>query len=80
MTYFHVNQRMRERAWAQDKDTVDALASAMVYVDYITDASILLDYFEKPYNWHREHDWWEENNRTDDRDLWAQGEVDGWES
>ena len=66
--------------WYRDQEEVVAFARDMIAAGVLQGSSGVLEYFEKPYGWGREHDWWEENNRTDDRDLWAQGEVDGWES
>ncbi len=42
-------------------------------------ASNLLDYFEKPWHWEREHAWWVASGRPDHEAAWEQGANMEWE-
>ncbi len=44
-----------------------------------TTADNLLDYFEKPWHWTRQHAWWMANDRTDDVAKWELGRDAEWE-
>jgi hypothetical protein len=59
----------------------DALPNARLYSNERAReaANNLLDYFEKPWHWSREHAWWMANDRTDDPDKWELGRDAEWE-
>ena len=62
--------------WYRDQEEVVAFARDMIAAGVLEGSSGVLEYFEKPFGWQREHDWWENNGRTDDPDLWVG--VEGW--
>jgi len=39
----------------------------------------LLNYFEKPWHWDREHAWWVANDWPDDVESWERGLEAKWE-
>lgn len=66
------NERYRRRQWALDWAEVKAFAHDLHRVGVISDSSGLLEYFDKPQGWSREHEWWETHGRSDDPDVWDQ--------
>jgi len=44
-----------------------------------TTASNLLNFFEKPHHWDREHAWWVANDWPDDVKSWERGLEAKWE-
>lgn len=72
-------RRYREREWTASDDEVVAFARDMVAADFIDTVDGLLEFFEKPWHWDREHAWWVANGRPDTWEMWDKG-VDGdWE-
>ena len=41
-------------------------------------ADALLDYFEKPHHWNKEHAWWVANEWPDDWETWERGRDTNW--
>ena len=78
VTYATSNARYWERDWISNSEEVHSFARDMVEADYITEPSTLLDYFEKPYKWSREHTWWVANDRPDSWETWFDGETAGF--
>ena len=79
MTYATVNRRHYERRWVCDDNEVVAFARVMVDVGYIDDVDLLMDYFEEPHKWSREHEWWDHQGRTDNPDQWDAAQRVGWD-
>jgi hypothetical protein len=67
--------------WVESSDEVWSFARDMVTAGFIRDDDVtgLLEYFEKPWHWSEEHDWWVKMGRPDDAATWEQGMDDGWE-
>ena len=57
--------------WYSHEDQVVAFGRDLVTADVISTTTGLLEYFEKPHAWNREHDWWETHGRTDNPDDWT---------
>ena len=43
------------------------------------EASTMLEDFEKPWHWNRQHAWWVANEWPDDAESWERGHDTGWE-
>ena len=65
--------------WIASSDEVWAFARDMVSAHFIDTAEGLLDYFEKPWHWEREHAWWVANDRPDSWAVWDLGVDSGFE-
>ena len=72
-------ERIQARHWTNSEDEVLAFARDMVTVDFITTIENLLDFFEKPWKWDREHAWWVANGRPDTGEAWEIGEETDFE-
>ena len=59
--------------WIASADEIWAFARDMVSAQFIDSAEGLLDYFEKPWHWEREHAWWVANGRPDSWAVWDKG-------
>lgn len=71
--------RSSKYAWSKDYENVLALARDMVRAGWLTDADAVLEYFEKPWHWTNEYNWWQAAGRPDTRDAWEQGAWCAWE-
>jgi hypothetical protein len=56
--------------WISSSDEVTRFARDMVEANYITTIDGLLDYFEKPWHWDREHKWWVAAEWPDTPEAW----------
>ena len=72
MSYAASNQRIRAREWTHDRTQVVNLARDLVKVGVLSDAETVLEYFDEPFNWNREHEWWMAHACTDNPDQWAE--------
>ena len=83
MSFAAVNKVHREKyvdgAWTASDDEVVAFARDMVAADFITTADGLQEYYEKPWHWNREHEWWVANDRPDNWETWDKGIDTDWE-
>ena len=75
MSYAAANARFRRNAWTEDPEAVVAFARDLIRVGVLQGSTGVLEYFEKPQGWSREHEWWTEHGCSDDPDVWAQA---GW--
>jgi len=85
-----MTSRMRGRsiadlidAWYASNEEVHNLGAAMLRAgmfrhDTTPEAELLLEYFDKPWHWDKEHAWWVANDWTDDEDEWERGQDEGW--
>jgi len=72
---------LRNTEWFESNDKTVRFATDMLRAGYFepvgeetsTEAENLLAYFDKPWNWDREHAWWVVNGWTDDVELWEVG-------
>jgi hypothetical protein len=75
MTYHAVNARHRRNEWAGDPAQVINLARDLIRVGVLPTPDHVLEYFEQPTAYSREHEWWMAHGCTDDPDRWADA---GW--
>ena len=75
-------------AWYASTDEVnrmarDMLLGDMFYADDTTEprgvAHNMLEFFDKPWHWDREHAWWVANEWPDDAESWERGRDMEWE-
>lgn len=59
------SQATRTNRWHDSHDNVLSLANALVYDCYLSTCEDLLRYFEKPWNWDREWEWFAEHRTMD---------------
>ena len=69
----NVLEKMRARHWVTSEDEVWELGNDMVSAGIITTLEGLLGYFEKPWRWDLEHEWWVANGRPDSGGIWQDG-------
>ena len=62
--------------WYRDQEEVVAFARDMIAAGVLQGSTGVLEYFEKPYAWTREWEWWMSHGRTDDPDEWVG--LEGW--
>ena len=72
MSYKTANERHRRNEWAGDEAQVINFARDLIRVGVLRDAEAVLEYFEKPQGWSRDHEWWMAHGCTDDPDRWAE--------
>ena len=72
MTYRAANARFRRNEWTNDRVEVVAFAHDLIRVGVLDGSTGVLEYFEKPQGWSREHEWWIDHERTDNPDVWDQ--------
>ena len=75
MTFAASNARHRRNEWTQDETQVIALARDLIKVGVLHSPDHVLEYFEKPTAFSREHEWWMAHACTDNPDDWVQA---GW--
>ena len=58
--------------WYSHEDQVVAFGRDLLAGNVISSTTGLLEYFEKPWHWQPEHDWWETHGRTDNPNDWTE--------
>ena len=61
--------RSRHEVWQFARDMHKA-GMFGVCDDVCDPADLMLDYFQTPWAWNKEHQWWEDNGRPDDFVTW----------
>ena len=83
MSFAASNRRYMERyvarEWVDDYEEVVAFGRDMVAAIFLVGIDSLQEYYEKPWGWHREHEWWVANDRPDTWEVWDKGIDDEWE-
>lgn len=77
MSYETTNRRWRERQWTKDAAEVFAFARDMT-MGLRLDGADVLEVFERPEAFTREHAWWEDAGRPDDEATWEDARDDGY--
>lgn len=69
-TYF---QRYAAREWTDNQTEVIDFARDMVNAVYLHTADDVIEFLQKPWHWHREHEWWVANGMPDSWEMWDKG-------
>ncbi len=83
--------RLYEREWYESDDEVYNLGRDMLKAGMFeqqetgvfgpstsSEAENLLEYFNKPYHWNKEHAWWVATEWPDDWTTWDLGKDSNW--
>ena len=72
MSYKAANERHRRNEWANDETQVINFARDLIRVGVLSEPDLVLEYFQQPTGWSREHEWWMCHGCTDNPDDWAE--------
>ncbi len=72
-------ERYQARDWVNDDEEVVAFARDMIAAIFIVGIDELQEYYESPWKWHPEHEWWVANDRPDGWEMWDKGIDDKFE-
>lgn len=83
-----ISDLLNSDVWYASVDEVQRFGRDLLVSGYLEDhrtsadydrADALLDYFDKPHHWNKQHAWWVANSWADDWEMWELGHNTNWE-